>query len=118
MGAFGPSHGTRAPTPTDFASSDTAKRASVTHSSGSGRRCWREQTAGIEQVGIAVTQMDEVTQQNAALVEEASAAAHALAEPAGALREAVAAFRLRDHAARELRDNRAITARLIVSPPG
>ncbi|WP_322011997.1 methyl-accepting chemotaxis protein [Paraburkholderia sp. J12] len=60
----------------------------------------REQTAGIEQVGIAVTQMDEVTQQNAALVEEASAAAHALAEQAGALREAVAAFRLRDHAVR------------------
>ncbi|MFP6560152.1 methyl-accepting chemotaxis protein [Paraburkholderia sp. B3] len=56
----------------------------------------REQTAGIEQVGIAVTQMDEVTQQNAALVEEATAAAHALAEQAGALREAVATFRLRE----------------------
>jgi methyl-accepting chemotaxis protein len=56
----------------------------------------REQTAGIEQVGIAVTQMDEVTQQNAALVEEATAAAHALAEQAAALREAVATFRLRD----------------------
>lgn len=55
----------------------------------------REQTSGIEHVNIAVAHMDEVTQQNAALVEEASAAAHALAEQARALRKAVAAFRLR-----------------------
>ena len=34
-----------------------------------------EQTAGIEQINQAVTQMDQVTQQNAALVEEAAAAA-------------------------------------------
>ncbi|MBN3725522.1 methyl-accepting chemotaxis protein [Burkholderia sp. Ac-20379] len=54
-----------------------------------------EQSTGIEQVNLAVTQLDEVTQQNAALVEEASAAAHALADQAEGLREAVAAFRLR-----------------------
>ncbi|SPB18031.1 methyl-accepting chemotaxis sensory transducer [Caballeronia novacaledonica] len=54
-----------------------------------------EQRSGIEQVNLAVTQMDEVTQQNAALVEEASAAAHALAEQAASLRDAVAVFRLR-----------------------
>jgi methyl-accepting chemotaxis protein len=54
-----------------------------------------EQRMGIEQVNVAVTQMDEVTQQNAALVEQASAAAQALAEQAGALRDAVAVFRLR-----------------------
>ncbi|CAG9212309.1 Chemotaxis protein [Paraburkholderia tropica] len=54
----------------------------------------QEQSTGIEQVNVAVTQMDEVTQQNAALVEEASAAAHALAEQAVELREAVGVFRL------------------------
>jgi methyl-accepting chemotaxis protein len=57
-----------------------------------------EQRTGIEQVNLAVTQMDQVTQQNAALVEQASAAAHALAEQAGSLRDAVAVFRLRDDA--------------------
>ena len=57
-----------------------------------------EQSTGIEQVNVAVTQMDDVTQKNAALVEEATAAAHALAMQARSLREAVAAFRLRDAA--------------------
>ena len=47
---------------------------------------------------MAVTQMDQVTQQNAALVEEAAPAAHALAEQARSLRESVATFRLRDAA--------------------
>ncbi|HVL02522.1 MAG TPA: methyl-accepting chemotaxis protein [Dongiaceae bacterium] len=41
-----------------------------------------EQTSGIEQVNTAITQMDEMTQQNAALVEEASAAGEALSEQA------------------------------------
>jgi methyl-accepting chemotaxis protein len=40
--------------------------------------------------------MDQVTQQNAALVEEASAAAHSMAEQAQALREAVAVFKVDD----------------------
>ncbi|WP_250479263.1 MULTISPECIES: methyl-accepting chemotaxis protein [unclassified Caballeronia] len=57
-----------------------------------------EQRSGIEQVNLAVTQMDEVTQQNAALVEQASAAAHALAEQSASLRDAVAVFRLRGDA--------------------
>ncbi|MGE5475126.1 MAG: methyl-accepting chemotaxis protein, partial [Bacteroidales bacterium] len=39
-----------------------------------------EQASGIDQVNAAVTQMDEMTQQNAALVEESAAAAHALEE--------------------------------------
>ncbi|CAB3808292.1 hypothetical protein [Pararobbsia alpina] len=39
----------------------------------------QEQRTGIEQVNMAVSQMDQVTQQNAALVEEASAAAHSMA---------------------------------------
>jgi methyl-accepting chemotaxis protein-1 (serine sensor receptor) len=54
----------------------------------------REQSAGIDQVGKAVTQMDQMTQQNAALVEEAAAAAQALEEQAGLLRASVASFRL------------------------
>jgi methyl-accepting chemotaxis protein-1 (serine sensor receptor) len=52
-----------------------------------------EQTSGIEQVNVAVTQMDQVTQQNAALVEEAAAAAEAMREQAHTLAEAVAVFR-------------------------
>ncbi|SOE64506.1 methyl-accepting chemotaxis sensory transducer with TarH sensor [Caballeronia arationis] len=57
-----------------------------------------EQSSGIDQVARAVTQMDEVTQQNAALVEEAAAAAQSLEDQAGALRTAVATFQLNDEA--------------------
>ncbi|CAN0618913.1 Methyl-accepting chemotaxis protein I [Burkholderia multivorans] len=54
-----------------------------------------EQSKGIEQVNRAVAQMDQVTQQNAALVEQASAAAHSLEEQAGHLEGVVSAFRVR-----------------------
>jgi len=53
-----------------------------------------EQGAGIEQINQAVLQMDNVTQQNAALVEQAAAAAGALQEQAAVLSEAVSVFRL------------------------
>ncbi len=53
-----------------------------------------EQSSGIDQVARAVTQMDEVTQQNAALVEEAAAAAASLEDQAGKLRAAVAVFQV------------------------
>ena len=53
-----------------------------------------EQTAGIEQIGAAIGAMDEMTQQNAALVEEAAASAESLEEQAASLIEAVSAFRL------------------------
>ena len=53
-----------------------------------------EQSNGIDQMARAVTQMDEVTQQNAALVEEAAAAASSLEGQAGKLRTAVAVFQL------------------------
>ncbi|HEX3635786.1 MAG TPA: methyl-accepting chemotaxis protein [Paraburkholderia sp.] len=53
-----------------------------------------EQHAGIEQVNRAVAQMDDVTQQNAALVEEASAAAQSLAAQSNGMREAVTVFKL------------------------
>ncbi|WP_343223491.1 methyl-accepting chemotaxis protein [Lysobacter sp. GX 14042] len=52
-----------------------------------------EQSAGIEQVSQAVVHMDEGTQQNAALVEQASAAARALEQQAGTLVQTVAVFR-------------------------
>jgi len=53
----------------------------------------QEQSIGIEQVGQTITQMDETTQQNAALVEEAIAAARQMDQQARALQEAVAMFR-------------------------
>ncbi|QIL45209.1 methyl-accepting chemotaxis protein [Acidovorax sp. HDW3] len=53
-----------------------------------------EQSAGVGQVGEAVVQMDQTTQQNAALVEEMSAAAHSLRQQAQDLVQAVAAFEL------------------------
>jgi methyl-accepting chemotaxis protein len=53
-----------------------------------------EQTSGIEQINQAVTQMDQVTQQNAALVEQAAAASQALQHEAGDLSRVVSVFRL------------------------
>ena len=53
-----------------------------------------EQTAGIEQINQAVTEMDNVTQQNAALVEQASAAAQSMQDQAEVLSKAVAVFKL------------------------
>jgi len=53
-----------------------------------------EQSAGIEQVNLAVTQMDGLTQENAALVEQAAAAAQSLTEQAVILQNAVRAFRV------------------------
>ena len=53
-----------------------------------------EQRVGIEQVNEAISQMDQVTQQNAALVEEAAAAANAMQDQAAQLSQAVQVFRL------------------------
>jgi len=53
-----------------------------------------EQSAGISQVNQAIAQMDQGTQQNAALVEEAAAAAHALQQQAETLESVVAVFKL------------------------
>ncbi|GFO60665.1 methyl-accepting chemotaxis protein [Geomonas silvestris] len=62
-----------------------------------------EQSSGIEQVNIAITQMDDVTQQNAALVEQAAAAAESLEDQARQMVAVVARFKLeeggRSHAA-------------------
>ncbi|HET7810432.1 MAG TPA: methyl-accepting chemotaxis protein [Steroidobacteraceae bacterium] len=56
----------------------------------------REQSSGIEQVNKAVMQMDETTQQNAALVEEAAAASQAIVEQAQALNSVVARYNVGD----------------------
>ena len=53
-----------------------------------------EQQDGIEQISIAINQMDSVTQQNAALVEQAAAAADALQQQAASLADAVSVFQL------------------------
>jgi hypothetical protein len=53
-----------------------------------------DQRTGIEQVNQAVSQMDQVTQLNAALVEEASTAAQSMADQAQTLHDAVAIFRI------------------------
>jgi methyl-accepting chemotaxis protein len=58
-----------------------------------------EQSTGIEQVNQAIAQMDEGTQQNAALVEEASASARSLEQQAEQLVQTVAVFRLDDEQA-------------------
>jgi methyl-accepting chemotaxis protein len=58
-----------------------------------------EQTTGIEQINQAIVQMDQVTQQNAALVEESAAASEALQEQARKLSELVSTFRLAQGAA-------------------
>lgn len=55
-----------------------------------------EQSSGIEQVNTAITQMDDVTQQNAALVEQAAAAAESLEEQALQLVQVVTRFKLEE----------------------
>jgi methyl-accepting chemotaxis protein len=54
----------------------------------------QEQSAGIEQVNLSIIEMDSVTQQNAALVEEAAAAAQSLQDQASELAHVVSIFKL------------------------
>jgi methyl-accepting chemotaxis protein len=56
-----------------------------------------DQSSGIEHINRSIGEMDEVTQQNAALVEEASAAAQAMQEQAAALARSVRLFKLDQH---------------------
>jgi aerotaxis receptor len=53
----------------------------------------REQSIGVDQVNSAIAHMDQVTQQNAALVEEAAAATASLDNEAGGLTQAVSLFK-------------------------
>ncbi|WP_425995897.1 methyl-accepting chemotaxis protein [Caulobacter sp. DWR1-3-2b1] len=52
----------------------------------------REQATGLDEVNVAVTRMDQVTQQNAAMVEESTAASHALSKEADTLAQLMAQF--------------------------
>ncbi|MDP8566993.1 methyl-accepting chemotaxis protein [Methylophilus aquaticus] len=60
-----------------------------------------EQNTGIDQVNQAVTSMDETTQQNAALVEEAAAAAESLVDQANQLSEVISQFKLEGRVSRQ-----------------
>ena len=59
----------------------------------------REQGDGIEHINQAITQMDQATQQNASLVEEAAAASEAMQEQAARLAEVVSVFRIETRSA-------------------
>ncbi|PKE29067.1 methyl-accepting chemotaxis protein [Rahnella sp. AA] len=74
-----------------------------------------EQSRGISQVSQAVSEMDGVTQQNASLVQEASAAAASLEEQAARLTQAVAVFRL-DNAAQSVTAKRQPPSRTLPVP--
>ncbi len=65
-----------------------------------------EQASGVDQVNTAVTQMDEMTQQNASLVEESASAATALAEQANELTELMDFFVVEDGGAKSGRSSR------------
>jgi methyl-accepting chemotaxis protein-1 (serine sensor receptor) len=77
----------------------------------------QEQSAGIEQVNTAIVQMDEVTQQNAALVEEAAAAAASLNDQASNLSAVVAVFKIHGHQSSMQRINPQARPKVIASRP-
>ena len=58
----------------------------------------KEQATGIQEINSAVNQLDQVTQQNAAMVEESTAASHSMREEANALGNMVSRFRIQDDA--------------------
>ena len=64
----------------------------------------KEQATGLGEVNAAVNQMDQVTQQNAAMVEQSTAASHSLAEKADELARLVGEFKLGQEGARPLAD--------------
>ena len=76
---------------------DSVKRVSVII--GEIANASNEQSAGIAMVNDAVIRMDDVTQQNTALVEEAAAAAESLMDHASELATAVGVFIVEGHAA-------------------
>ena len=76
-----------------------------------------EQATGIDQVNLAIIQMEDVTQQNAALVEEAAAAAESMRQQAEALSELVSRFKLDDSKFREDQTRNRRTAALAENAP-
>jgi hypothetical protein len=73
-------------------------------------------SAGIEQINMAIVQMDQVTQQNAALVEEAAAASASMQDQASGLSRAVGAFKLDNSQASRTAAPAAIGARRTARP--
>jgi methyl-accepting chemotaxis protein len=71
-----------------------------------------EQAAGLDQVNVALAKMDEVTQQNSALVEQNAAAAKSLEEQSRAMAERVTFFRT-EMTTEAVEDARAVSARLV-----
>lgn len=76
-----------------------------------------QQSTGIDQVNQAVTHMDEGTQQNAALVEEAAAAAESLEEQAQTLMESISVFTLSTSASTRIASSRSVAAPKVIAPP-
>lgn len=70
----------------------------------------QEQSAGIEEVNRAITQMDDMTQRNAALVEEAAAAAESMKGQASQLAQAVSVFKMAPEATRVMSPRMTATA--------
>ena len=60
----------------------------------------REQATGLAEINTAVNQMDQMTQQNAAMVEQSTAASHSLAQEAGSLADMMGRFRIRQSVAK------------------
>ena len=77
-----------------------------------------EQSIGIDQVNKALTQVDEVTQQNSALVEENAATTKTLEHQAKVMNERVGMFRLAERAAAAAQADRAAPARQAEAPHG
>jgi methyl-accepting chemotaxis protein len=76
----------------------------------------REQSTGLSEVSIAVNQMDQVTQQNAAMVEEANAATHKLSAETSNLARLISHFKLSDAAPFRVVAPARETARPVASP--
>jgi methyl-accepting chemotaxis protein-1 (serine sensor receptor) len=75
----------------------------------------QEQSEGIEQVNQAIIAMDNVTQQNASLVEQAAAAAESLRDQAGSLVQAMSVFKIRPEDARHEPATATATARKVAA---
>lgn len=75
----------------------------------------QEQTQGIEQINEAISQMDQVTQQNAALVEEAAAASQSMQEESAKLATTVSVFNLGGREVRNIAQREPAAARSVIA---
>jgi methyl-accepting chemotaxis protein len=90
----------------------------VTHIIGEITSASNEQARGVDQINVAITQIDQVNQQNAALVEEAAAAASALQDQAAELVRSVATFKISGtHVLETMADRQAQVVKTSLSQP-